>query len=134
MKAHSEETLHTCPTCGKSFKLKCYLKQHFRVHTKDASSVSSKPCSPKHKNPNVSESPISKAKDIAGFSSACDDSLSTDQRAEEEGFLVSRSTWSGENFSCLHSSESPYIVDIKEEEDMHIKQEDNINMKEEMPI
>ena len=131
---HSDETLHACPTCGKSFKLKRYLKQHFRVHTKDASSVSSKHCCPRRKNPKVSETPISEAKEVAGFSSACNDSLSTDQRAEEEGFLVSRSPWSRENLSCLHSSESPYIVNIKQEEDMHIRQIENINTKEEMPF
>ena len=43
---------------------------------------------------------------------------------------VSRSTSSREKLSGLHFSESPYVINIKQEEDISAKQEQYIRVKQ----
>ena len=105
--------------------MKSYLTQHLIVHTREASNVFSVenyfslyPFFSRQEDPKVSESPINRAKEVAEFSSTCNGSSSTDQRAENEGLLISSST------SGLHFSESPFIINVKQEEFANIKQEE----------
>ena len=122
-------------------KSKHSLARHVMIHTGEASKGSSvekclslNPFFSRHKDPNVPESPISKAKDIAKLSSKCNSSSSTDQREGEEALLLSGSTSSREKFAVLHSSEVPFIINVKQEEDNYIKQEEDNNIKQEEDI
>ena len=90
---HSEDTPYNCTTCGKSFKLKYRLTRHLRVHISGGSSALSA---------NTTKSSF----------------LTTvDHGTEQEGLSTSRSILNEDKCPCLHSSDVPYILNVKEEED-----------------
>ena len=75
-----------------------------------------------HKSQDLPESHISDAKDLKEISSTCNSSLSIirHHRPENDGPPTSSS------ISNQHSSHSPYIINVKTEQDIDMKQEEDI--------
>ena len=102
MKTHSDETPYTCTICGKSFKRKCDLTRHTKGHVRESP----------HSH-RVSESIACKEIPSRYISNS---STSADNRARDEGLETARSTLSEVNDPAFHSSETPYIINVKQEE------------------
>ena len=134
MKSHSEETMHKCVTCGKAFKRKDHLTVHLRVHARERSctpytySVLDKSFSDSdifanhmelHKSKSMSESFGNDATGPKDISYACSNSVSINvgYECKDEGPLTFISKSNKEELPCVHSSETPYIIKVKQEED-----------------
>ena len=128
MKTHSEDTPHKCQTCGKVFKLKVYLKRHFIIHTSQRpykSSVSPKAFSQSshlsthtktHKVQDMAESYTNDAACSLEISSKHGSDLPTAGNYKGEDSCLPPSA--SANLPFLHSSDTPYIMNVKTEDDM----------------
>ena len=96
------ETLYTCPTCGKSFKLKAYLTENLKVHRRE------RPHSC-HASELIGHEEIPSR--LVSHSS-----IFVDNIARDEGLSTARSTSPEVSDPALHFSETPYIINIKQEE------------------
>ena len=102
MTIHSEKTPYRCSTCRKSFKRKDYLTKHLKVHTREH-----------HHSRHISESSGCKQIPSRYVSHS---STSVDNKAKDEDLTTARSTLSEVIDPVLHSLETPYIINIKQEE------------------
>ena len=129
-KIHSDATPHKCSFCMKSFKHKSDLTKHQRMHL---CTYSCSVCHmtflyksnlsrhiESHKNRTITESHSNEAKDPKEISLRCQSHQSTayENRADDEGLTRSSSTSNETSYPRLHSSEVPFIINVKQEEDM----------------
>ena len=125
MKTHSMETPHECTTCGKSFKMKCYLTRHLeRWHV---NSVCEKTCNQPNslsdhnrtcsgKGRVVSRSCVNEEKYSKEIPSRCQILSPSTECNRAEGMCLPSS--SIEKCSGLHSAPTPFIINIKTEDDI----------------
>ena len=122
MLTHSEEVPHQCSTCGRRFKRKNSLKRHRRVHIFGRTYVCSV-CQRSyrhgrslsyhmeiHRNEVMQESFGNEAEQSEEISSAYKSLSSTNGDWKKELCLT--------NLPALHSSDVPFIINVKTEEDM----------------
>ena len=111
MATHSDETPHTCSTCGKSFKTKDTLaKHHMKTHSKILLL----------QNKVMPESVGKEANDSKDISSGFEShqSIAVDERVQDVGLPKCRSVLNERKCPGLHSSGFPFIMNIKQEEDI----------------
>ena len=99
MNTHSEDKPYSCATCGRSFKLKAYLNEHLTVYMREHPHSA-----------HISESKQSSSRSVSHSST------SADNIAKNWGLASARSTLFEVKDSVLHSSENPYIINVKQEE------------------
>ena len=124
MLTHTKETPYTCSTCGKGFNQKGTLTRHMRIHTHvcsvchksfDTSGSLSRHLTT-HQSQLVRTSHTKESKCPQEISSKCDKNCfkNEDQELDDECLPTCRSA----ELSCLHSSETPFIIDVKTEDDI----------------
>ena len=128
MSSHSEETPHTCLTCGKSYKYKHGLIDHQRVHTSGHSNAcplcqmtfdnsdSLSHHMKTHESQIVSAFHVNEADCGSDNSSMCNLTATKDQRTEDTGAPTSTSASNESDLSGPHFSEAPYVINVKIEE------------------
>ena len=134
MTTHSDETPHTCLTCGKSFKTKDLLSKHLKVHTVHTVCYKSfsrsdnlaahmetySKTSLLRLNKVMSESVGKEAKDLKEVSPRfkSHQSIAVDEIVQDVDLPKCRSVLNERKYPVLHSSEVPFIINVKQEEDM----------------
>ena len=101
MATHSDDTPHKCNVCFKSFKQKYYLTVHLGVHTGERPHVCSL---------------CSKSFSLKGNLSTHIKTHSADYKAKDGGLPAYSTTSDRTEYPGLHSSEVPFIVNVKQEE------------------
>jgi len=100
---------YVCLACHKSNSRRSILANHMKTHAEGSLHL----CS-------TSDSHGSEATDQKDTLPTCNSSSSTDidYRCENEGLPTCRSIIKEERFAGPHSSETPYIINVKQEEDI----------------
>ena len=143
----SETIPHNCNMCDKSFKCESFLAEHLKVHKSDKRRYKCSICSRpfKHLVQNVCylTKPIhstidssSSQRNLSSHSKACSEayskvrfhpmnnrkrapsSMSVSSEKDRDGQSIPKLKWNGASLPRLHSSEVPYAMYIKEEEDI----------------
>ena len=129
MKIHSDQCPYACTICGRFVKLKHYLTLHLRVHSWEQAytySVCFTSFSYKynlsrhmisHKHQVVSEAHENEAKEIL---SSCESnpSIFVHNRGQDECQPTCTLISNKIKYPSIHSSEIPFIINVKQEEDM----------------
>ena len=124
---HSESNPHQCLTCKKSFAYYNGLQKHLRQKHPYACSLCKKTFSnvssvsyhmKSHESQVVSELNVTEANFLREISSKCDLSTTVDQGVKDDDVSTSRLALKGTKFAGLHSSEVPYTMNVKVEEDI----------------
>ena len=114
MFTHSEDTPHKCSSCGKGFSQKYHLtrhlKRHERVHGGLFNHIET------HSSQVVSKSTDNEAEHSQEISLTKEIHSSAEVNEKARDTLFPNSTIT--NLPVLHSSDVPYMINIKTEDDM----------------
>ena len=129
MKIHLKETPLKCQKCEKNFALKCHLKEHLRLHAYEGficpichktfstrNTLSHHVRTHKHQLEfNLNDSQSNQESVVSAKSEM---STTVDQGTEFKAYTEPISAVDEKNMCDFHNSESPYIINVKIEEDV----------------